>query len=148
MDVKPIPEGYHTVTPYLVVDGADKLIDFLKQAFGAEERFRMAGDGDRVGHAEVAIGDSVIMMGDAATAPSGRSFPAMIHLYVENADEMYRKALEAGATSLREPADQFYGDRTGGVTDPFGNQWWIATHVEDVPPDEIARRAEAAREQV
>jgi PhnB protein len=145
MAVKPIPEGYRTVTPYLVISGVAELIDFLKQAFDAKEIHRMARPDGKIMHAEVKIGDSVIMMGEASGASA--PMPAMIHLYVEDADATYRRALEAGATSVRELADQFYGDRTGGVKDRFGNQWWIATHIEDVPPDEMAKRAEAATKQ-
>jgi PhnB protein len=143
--VKPIPDGYHTVTPYLVVPRVAELIDFLKQAFGAEETFRMPRPDGAIAHAEVRIGDSMVMMGE----PMGQFQPmlAMVHLYVDDADAMYKRALEAGATSVREPTDQFYGDRTAGVKDPAGNQWWIATHKEDVAPDELARRAEAAMKQ-
>ncbi len=137
MSVKPVPDGYHSVTPYLTVKGAAQLIGFLKEAFGAEETFRMGGD--RVMHAEVRIGDSMVMLGDAPDQP----MPAMIHLYMPDVDAVYRRALTAGATSEREPADQFYGDRSAGVRDAFGNVWWIATHVEDVPPEELQRRAAA-----
>lgn len=143
MTVRPIPEGYRSVTPYLVVDGCAVLIEFVKRAFDAEETFRMDGPGGTVGHAEVRIGDSMVMMADPSSfgeiEPPGR---VLLHLYVEDVDKTYQKAIEAGATSMREPENQFYGDRSGGVTDPFGNQWWISTHVEDVPPDEMAKRAE------
>ncbi|MGH2789141.1 MAG: VOC family protein [Actinomycetota bacterium] len=139
MAVKPIPDGYHSVTPYLIVQGADKVIDFLKQAFAAEETVRMTAPDGSIGHAEVRIGDSAVMMGEAA----GQSpMPGSIHLYVEDCDAAYQRALEAGATSVREPADQFYGDRMAGVRDPVGNQWWIATHIEDVSESEMAKRAE------
>jgi uncharacterized glyoxalase superfamily protein PhnB len=141
MAVKPIPEGYHTVTPYLIVPGVPKLIDFLKAAFGAEETHRMAGPDGTVMHAQVRIGDSVVMMAEAAGP--WKPMPAGIYLYVEDTDATYRRALEAGATSLMEPADQFYGDRSAGVKDPSGNSWWIATHKEDVPPEELRRRHEA-----
>jgi len=141
MAVKPIPEGYHTVTPYLVVEGAAKLIDFVKAALGAEERMRMAQPDGTIMHAEVAIGDSVIMLADAGG--ENQPMPAMIHLYVEDADAAYQRALQAGAISLREPADQFYGDRSAGVRDAFGNQWWLATHIEDVSPEEMAKRSAA-----
>lgn len=145
MAVKPIPDGYHNVTPYLVVPGVARLIDFLKNAFGAQEIERMTRPDGSVGHAEVRIGDSVVMMGEpAGEAPA---MPATIYLYVEDTDAAYRRALEAGATSVMAPADQFYGDRNAGVKDPCGNQWWIATHVEDVPPEEMARRAEAWHKQ-
>ena len=142
MAVQPIPEGYHTVTPYLVADGADKLIDFMKQAFDAQERFRMDGPGGKVGHAEMQVGDSVVMLGDASMTEEGKPVTGMIHLYVEDVDKTYQKALEAGAKSVRELQDMFYGDRSGGVQDPFGNFWWIATHIEDVPPEEMARRSQ------
>lgn len=140
MAVKPIPEGYHSVTPYLVVEGAADLIDFIKSVFGGHERFRMPGAHGGVGHAEVQIGDSVIMLADSSEAESNVEFPAMIHLYVDDCDAVYRAALSAGATSEREPANQFYGDRNAGVRDRFGNLWFIATHVEDVPPEEMERR--------
>lgn len=138
MAVQPIPEGYSRVTPYLVVPGVGRLIDFMKKAFDAEEVFRMPGPGGKIVHAEVRIGDSRVMMGE----PPGEfePIPACLHLYVENTDAVYRRALAAGATSVREPADQFYGDRNAGVKDPSGNSWWITTHVEDVPPEEMARR--------
>jgi len=143
--VKPIPEGYHTVTPYLVATGAAKLIDFMKQAFGAQELFRMAAPDGSIGHAEVKIGDSHIMLGEA-----GGPHPAMrtmIYLYVPNVDETYKRALAAGAISETEPKDQFYGDRNAGVKDPSGNKWYIATHVEDVAPAEMDKRAQAAMKQ-
>lgn len=145
MPVKPIPDGYHSVTPYLVVEGAAKLLDFLKQAFDARETMRLAAPEGRIGHAEIRIGDSAIMLADA---PKGSApMPATIHLYVSDADATYRRALDAGATSVRPPTDQFYGDRNAGIVDPAGNHWWIATHIEDVSPDELARRAEAAMRQ-
>jgi PhnB protein len=136
-----MPEGYHTVTPYLLVRNAGGLIDFLKQVFDAEETERMRRPDGSIMHVEVRIGDSVVMLGDAAgdAAP----MPGMLHIYLQDTDAAYRRALAAGATSLREPADQFYGDRTGGVQDAFGNQWWLATHIEDVSPEEMQRRAAA-----
>jgi PhnB protein len=134
---KPIPEGYTTVTPYLCVSDAAKLIDFLKQAFDAQLLFKMDGPGGRIMHAEMTIGDSRIMLGQPEP---GKETHAMIHLYMPDADASYKRALAAGATSVREPADQFYGDRSGGVRDEFGNQWYIATHVEDVTPEEMDRR--------
>jgi PhnB protein len=143
MAVKPIPDGFHTVTPYLVVHGVATLLDFLKQAFEAQELLSpmLRSDGT-IGHAEVKIGDSVIMMGE----PMGDMplMPGSLYLYVKDTDAVYQRALQAGATSLMEPADQFYGDRSAGVKDPVGNQWWIATHKEDVPPDEMIKRAKAA----
>jgi PhnB protein len=142
MNVKPIPEGYHTVTPYLVVRGVAGLIEFLKQAFDAVEIHRLTRPDGGVGHAEVKIGDSRIMLGE----PMGdRSpMPAMLYLYLNDVDAVYRRALEAGATSMSEPADQFYGDRNAGIKDPCDNLWWIATHIEDVSPEELSRRAASA----
>jgi len=138
--VKPVPDGYHTLTPYLVVDGADKVISFMKEAFGAKAVFEpmMRPDG-KIMHAEFRIGDSVVMISDA----SERSKPtsAMLHVYVPNVDAVYQKALKAGGTSVMEPADMFYGDRSGGVKDPAGNQWHIGTHVEDVSPADLKKRA-------
>lgn len=141
MAVSYIPEGYHTVTPYLVVNGAARLIDFLKDVFGAEETFRME-DGGTVRHAEVRIGDSVVMLSEASEQQP--PMPAMIHLYVPDADATYARALQAGAESLQEPADMFWGDRAADVRDSFGNRWWIAAHVEDVSPEEMERRQRAA----
>jgi uncharacterized glyoxalase superfamily protein PhnB len=137
---KSIPEGYHTVTPHLIVQGAPKLLDFLKQAFDAKEKYSLTGPDGAIMHAEVKIGDSMVMIGEAMG--EWKAMPASIALYTDNADALYKRALEAGATSIREPADQFYGDRSGGVKDPAGNHWWIATHIEDVPPDELKKRAE------
>ncbi len=138
MAVKPIPEGYHSITPYLVVNGAAKVLDFVKQAFGAQEVMRMPGPNGTIGHAEVKIGDSFVMMADAS--PQHPARPSMLLLYVPNVDEVYQRALKVGGKTEREPADQFYGDRSAGVTDPAGNQWVIATHVEDVSPEEMKRR--------
>ena len=140
MAVKPIPEGFHTVTPYLIVQGASKLIDFLKQAFEAEEIYRQNMPDGTVMHAQVRIGDSMLMMSDATS--QHKPMPSMIYLYVEDVDAVYNRALKAGATSLREPTNEFYGDRSGGVKDFAGNQWWIGTHIEDVSPEEIEKRAE------
>ena len=141
--VKPIPDGYHTVTPVLMVEGAAKLIAFAKEAFGAQERERFADPSGRIVHAEITIGDSIVQLSDA----SGEWKPVQVPLllYVKDTDATYRRALRAGGTSLREPMDAFYGDRTAGVKDAFGNSWWIATHMEDVPRDELERRAEAER---
>jgi PhnB protein len=145
MAVKPIPEGYHTVTPYVVVPGVAKLIDFLKQAFDAKELHRMAGPDGRIMHAEVKIGDSPVMLGE----PMGewKAMPCAVYIYVADTDAVYNSALRAGATSMMEPADQFYGDRNAGVKDPAGNLWWIATHVEDLSTEEIKKRSEAAMKQ-
>jgi len=122
-----IPEGYHTVTPYLVVDDVPGLIEFVKAAFGAAERMRNLRPDGTVSHAEVEIGDSIVMMGEPQDA--GSTMPGMIHLYVSDVDATYEQALWAGGSSLREPADQPYGDRMAGIKDQFGNQWWIATPV-------------------
>jgi uncharacterized glyoxalase superfamily protein PhnB len=145
MAVKPIPEGYHNVTPYLVVRDVAALIEFLKRAFDAKETYRMPRADGTVMHAEVRIGDSNIMLGE----PMGewKPMPASLYLYVEDADAVYQRAIQSGAISLMQPADQFYGDRHGGVKDPSGNHWWIATHKEDVAPEELSRRAEAAMKQ-
>ena len=138
--VKPIPEGYHTLTPYLVVDGAEKVITFMKEAFGAKAVFEpMARPDGKIMHAEYKIGDSIIMISDASERAKATS--AMLHLYVPNVDAVYQKAIKAGGTSVMEPADMFYGDRSGGVKDPAGNQWHIGTHVEDVSPAELKKRA-------
>lgn len=140
MSVKPIPEGYHSVIPYLIVQGAAALIDFLRQAFDATEKERHAWPDGSIMHAEVKIGDSVIMLGEARG--EWKPMPASIYLYVNDADATFRKAIKAGAVSVMEPADQFYGDRHGGVKDPCGNLWWVATHIEDVPPEELQKRME------
>ena len=141
MAVKAIPEGYHAVTPYLMVTDAGRLIDFLKQAFGAVETERVARPDGGVMHAEVRIGDSAVMMGEP---PGGPAKPAALYLYVADVDATYARALAVGATAMSPPTDQFYGDRSAGIADPAGNTWWIATHVEDVPKDELARRAAEA----
>jgi PhnB protein len=136
--VKPIPAGYHNVTPYLIVEGAPKLIDFLKHTFNAEEVARMNGPDGRVAHAEVKIGDSMVMMSD--TTADYKPIESQLYVYVDNIDAAYKRALEAGATSVREPKNQFYGDRNASIKDPTGNIWGIATHVEDVSPEEMQRR--------
>ena len=139
--VEPIPQGYYSVTPYLIVDGATKLIDFVKQTFSAQEKERMSGSGGRVSHAELKIGDSIIMMSDSTE--EWKPMPGNLYVYVGDVDAVYHKALAAGAVTIREPKDQFYGDRSASVKDPFGNIWGIATHIEDVPPDEMQRRMKA-----
>jgi PhnB protein len=150
MAVKPVPEGYHAVTPYLAVDDAAAAIDYYKQAFGAQERVRMTGPDGRIGHAELAIGDSLIMLSDpmpqGSTRPPGElgGTSGSVFLYVPDVDRVVQKAVDAGATVTMAVADQFWGDRFGVVTDPVGHVWSIATHVEDVPPDEIEERAKAA----
>jgi uncharacterized glyoxalase superfamily protein PhnB len=138
----PVPPGYATVTPYLCVSDAAGLIDFLKQAFDAQLLFKMDGPGGRIMHAEMTIGDSRIML---AQPEPGKETNAMIHLYLPDVDAVYARALAAGATSVREPADQFYGDRSAGVRDQFGNQWYIATHIEDVSQEEMDRRMAAMK---
>lgn len=145
MAVNPIPEGYHTITPYIMVRGAARLIDFLKQAFDAEEVYRSASEDGVVNHAEIRIGNSMLMVSEARG--QYEPMPAMLYIYVEDTDAVYKRAMEAGGVSLREPVDEFYGDRSAGVRDEFGNQWWIGTHQEDVSPEEMARREKARREQ-
>jgi len=135
--VKPIPDGYHTVTPFLTVKDAAKLMDFLKNAFGAEEVMRMPGPGGVIMHAEVNIGNSRLMLSEATqTAPSSSSF----YLYVNDVDAQYKRAVAAGATSQSEPTDQFWGDRMATVKDAYGNTWSIATHKEDPSAEEISKR--------
>jgi PhnB protein len=136
--VQPIPEGYHTVTPYLVADGPSRLLDFLEAAFDAKILYRSLRENGEIGHAEIQIGDSRLML--SGTQPQFPALPCAIYLYVEDCDAMYAKAVAAGAKSIMEPANMFYGDRHGGVIDPSGNQWWIATHIEDVSHEETARR--------
>jgi uncharacterized glyoxalase superfamily protein PhnB len=142
MPVKAIPDGYHTVTPYLIVRGAAKTIEFLKKAFGAEYAFEpMLQPNGAIMHAEVKIGDSRVMISDATDKHP--PLQSMIHLYVPDVDAAYKRALAAGGMSTMEPMDQFYGDRGGSVKDPTGNHWYIATHMEDVQPAELKKRAEA-----
>ena len=143
MAVKPIPEGYHTFTPYFVVEGASNFIDFVKNAFGGQEIYRFPAPGGKIGHAEMRVGDSVLMLADTTAEFSPSKMVA--YLYVPDVDATYKKALAAGARSQREPANQFYGDRVGTVTDRWGNTWSIGTHVEDVPPDEMERRMKAQK---
>ena len=144
---KPIPEGYHSVTPYLVVDNAAKAIEFYQKAFGATEKFRLPM-GDRIGHAEIKIGDSFVMLADefpemGHLGPNSRGGPtSSIVLYVEDVDTSFKKALEAGAKEQRPVENQFWGDRMGTLTDPFGHQWSLATHVEDVSESEMQTRME------
>jgi uncharacterized glyoxalase superfamily protein PhnB len=140
MAVKPIPDGYHSVNPYLTVQGVEKLLEFLKQVFAAEETERIPRPDGSIGHAEVRIGDSVVMMGDATD--EWPPMPGSAYVYVTDVDDVYQTALSAGATSLHEPTEEFYGDRMAGVRDPVGNVWWIATHTEDVPAEELAKRAQ------
>jgi len=139
MPVKPIPDGFHAVTPYLIIKGVPKLIEFLEQAFDAATEMTTRRPDGSIAHATLRIGGSPIMMGEAAE--EWPAMPASIYLYVPDADKAFRRALLAGATTVMEPSDQFYGDRNGGVRDFAGNMWWISTHIEDVSPEEIQRRA-------
>jgi PhnB protein len=145
--VKPIPAGYPAVSPYLIVDGATRALEFYKKAFGAKEVMRHAGPDGRIGHAEIRIGDSLIMLADEHPEVDARSpksvggTPVKLHLYVEDVDRVARQATAAGARIARPVQDQFYGDRNGMLEDPFGHQWHISTHIEDVSPAELRRRA-------
>jgi PhnB protein len=148
--VKPIPDGYHSVTPYLVCKGAAAAIDYYKKVFGATELMRMPGPDGQIGHAEIKIGDSPIMLADEAPQMGAHSpqtiggTPVSIMLYVEDADTVYRQALAAGGKELQPLRDQFYGDRSGTLQDPFGHIWTVATHKEDLSPEEMGRRAAEA----
>ena len=154
MVVKPVPDGYHTVTPYMTVRGAAKAIDFYKEAFGAVEVLRMPMPDGSVAHAEIKIGDSVIMMGEENPAWGNKSpqalggTPTGLMIYVPDCDAVFARALAAGATVSKPLTDQFYGDRSGTVIDPFGHQWTLATHVEDVPPEEMQTRMDAMMAQM
>jgi PhnB protein len=147
---KPIPDDYPRVTPYLVVAGASAAIDFYTTVFGATERVRMAGPDGKVGHAELDIGDSLIMLADEypemdALGPlTFGGTPVTLHVYVEDVDSVFERAVQGGAKSLRPVEDRFYGDRAGQFEDPFGHRWDVATHVEDVLPEEMSKRAAAA----
>lgn len=156
MSVKPIPEGYHSVTPYLIVDDAAAALDFYARAFGAKELFRMpmpalsgAEGGDRIGHAEILIGDSHVMLADEFPDMGHRSPKAIggtatsLMIYLPDVDAVFAQALAAGATQERAVENQFYGDRSGALVDPFGHKWMLATHVEDVSPEEMDRRMKA-----
>lgn len=147
---KAIPDDYPRVTPYLIVDDAARAIDFYTSVLGAIERLRMPGNDGRVGHAELGIGDSVIMLADEHPDMDIRGphtvggTPVTLHVYVEDVDGVFERALQAGAKALRPVEDKFYGDRAGQFEDPFGHRWDVATHVEDVPPEEMSKRAAAA----
>jgi PhnB protein len=149
MAVKPIPDGYHTVTPYLIVKDAAGAIDFYKKAFGAEEIMRCPGPDGRIAHAEVKIGDSRVMLGDECPVMKARSpqsiggTPVGFCLYVKDVDVLSKQAIAAGAKVVQPVQDQFYGDRSGTFEDPFGHKWTIATHKEDVSPEELQKRMEA-----
>ena len=146
MTAKPIPEGYHTATPYLVLQNAASAIEFYKKAFGATELMRLASPGGKIGHAEIKIGDSPIMLADEFPEMGYRGpralggSPVSIMLYVEDVDTFFDQAVAAGATIKRPVKDEFYGDRAGNIEDPFGHVWTIATHKEDVSPEEIEKR--------
>ena len=150
MSVKPIPEGYHSITPYLIVRGAAKAIEFYKKAFGATELFRFAAPGGKIGHAEIKIGDSPIMLADEFAEmgyhgpQSLGGSPVSIMLYVEDVDGVFNRAVDAGASVKEALQDKFYGDRTGTLIDPFGHRWHVSTHKEDVSIKEMERRAKAA----
>ena len=147
--VKPIPDGYHVVTPYLSIRGAANAIEFYKKAFGATERMRMSQPDGRVGHAELQIGDSCVMLADEFPEMDFRGphsvggSPVHLHLYVEDVDAVVAQAVGAGAKVMRAVQDQFYGDRSGTLADPYGHVWNVSTHKEDVPPEELQRRAAA-----
>ena len=144
-NIKPVPDGYTAITPYLIVENAAGFLDFLAQAFGAVERRRIPMPQGGIGHAEAEINGAVLMLADAFPP----DFPAnntLIHLYVTDVDSAYARAVDAGATTISEPADEFYGDRIARVADPYGNQWFIASHVEDVDTDELMKRVAAMGE--
>jgi PhnB protein len=148
--VKAIPEGYEGVTPYLIIRGAGEAIDFYKKAFGATEVMRIPGPGGKIGHAEIKIGRAVIMLADEAPEMNHKGpqayggTPVSLMIYVPDVDTFINRAVAGGAKLTRPVKNQFYGDRSGSLEDPFGHQWHFATHIEDVPPDEMAKRAEAA----
>ena len=150
MSVKPIPEGYHSVTPYLMVDRGVAAIEFYKKAFGAVELFRFPAPGGKIGHAEIKVGDSPIMLADEFPdmgylgPKSIGGSPVSLMIYVEDVDTVFNRAVEAGATAKEAVTNKFYGDRTGTVVDPFGHIWHVATHKEDVPMEEMEQRAKAA----
>jgi PhnB protein len=151
MSTKAIPDGYSSITPYLMVQGAAEAIEFYKDVFDATERLRIPAE-DRIGHAELEIGDSVIMLADecsergALSPQSVGGTPVCLHLYVEDCDDVFARAIAAGAKQIRPVENQFYGDRSGMFSDPFGHKWNVATHVEDVAPEELQRRMAAMSE--
>jgi PhnB protein len=147
---KPIPDGYPRLTPYLIVDDGAAAVDFYSSILGAKERMRMAGPDGKIGHTELELGDSLIMLADehpevgALSPKSVGGTPVSLHVYVEDADDVFERAIAAGSTSERPVEQQFYGDRLGSFEDPFGHKWNVATHVEDVPPEEMEKRAAEA----
>jgi PhnB protein len=151
--VKAIPAGYEGATPYLIIKGAANAIEFYKKAFGATEIMRIPSPGGTVGHAEIKIGDAIIMLADEFPEMNHRSpqsfggTPVSMLVYVQDVDAVFKRAITAGANALTPVEDKFYGDRSGSLEDPFGHQWHFATHIEDVPPDEMAKRAEAFMKQ-
>ena len=153
MAVRPIPDGYHAVTPYLIVEGAARALAFYKDVFGATEHMRMAGPSGRVAHAEMRIGDSVVMLADEVPdmgyrGPKGYGGSAVsLMVYVDDVDATFQRALAAGAIERRAVQNQFYGDRSGTLEDPFGHTWTVSTHIEDLTPDEMIQRAEQAMKQ-
>jgi len=147
--VKPIPDGHRTVAPYLAIKNAAKALEFYKKAFGATETYRLMLPDGRVGHAEIRLGDSIVMLSDEFPEFGGKApealggSPVSIHLYVEDVDAFFKRAVTAGARELKPVMDQFYGDRSGQLEDPFGHLWWVATHKEDVAPEEMHQRVQA-----
>jgi PhnB protein len=149
MNVKAVPAGHHTVTPYLAIKDAAKALEFYKTAFGATENYKLMIPDGRLGHAEIQLGDSIIMLADEFPEYGGKAPPTLggspvsIHLYVDDVDAFFKKALATGAKERKPVMDQFYGDRSGQLEDPFGHLWWVATHKEDVAPEEMEKRVQA-----
>jgi PhnB protein len=147
--VKPIPDGHHTVAPYLAIKNAVSALEFYKKAFGATETYKLIVPDGRLGHAEIRLGDSLIMLSDEFPEFGGKApealggSPVSIHLYVEDVDAFVKRAVAAGARERKPVADQFYGDRSGQLEDPYGHLWWVATHKEDVAPEEMQKRVQA-----
>jgi PhnB protein len=146
MSVKPIPDGYHSITPYLILSGAAKGLDFYQRAFGAVETMRLDGPDGKLMHAEIRIGDSILMLADefpemdAHSPTTLKGSPVSLMVYVENVDTLFARAIQAGATEIRAVQNQFYGDRSGTLRDPFGHVWTISTHIEDLTPEEVLAR--------
>lgn len=151
-NVKPIPDGYPQITPYLYIDGAEAAIEFYGAVLGTKERMRMGGPGGRIGHAELELGDSVIMLADEAPDMGAKGpkliggSPVTLSVYIDDVDAVFDRAIEAGASQIRPVETQFYGDRSGMFEDPFGHRWNVSSRVEEVPPEEMAKRAAAAME--